>query len=48
MGDPTYRASVQCSHSHNKGEGLRGDVQIGSQCGVQKALIGPRVNEDPE
>lgn len=48
MGDLTIRAPVQHSNIHGNGEGLSGDVQLGSQCGVQKALIGPRVNEDPE
>ena len=48
MGDATYRAPVQRSNIHGTGERLSGDVQLGSQCGIQKAFIGPRVNEDPE
>jgi hypothetical protein len=48
MGNPTYRAPVQSSNIHGNGEGLSGDVHLGSQCGIQKALIGPRVNEDPK
>jgi hypothetical protein len=48
MGDPTYRAPVQRSNIHGNGEGLSGDVQFGSQCDIQKALIGSRLNEDPE
>ncbi|XP_038869881.1 trace amine-associated receptor 1-like [Salvelinus namaycush] len=48
MGDPTYRAPVQHSNIHGNGEGLGGDVQLRSQCVVQKVLIGPRFNEDQE
>ena len=40
--------SSTLTNIHGNGEGLSSDVQLGSQCGVQKALIGPRVNEDPE
>jgi hypothetical protein len=45
MGDPTYRAPVQRPSIHGNGEGL---FRKESQCGVQKALVGPRVNEDLE
>jgi hypothetical protein len=45
MCDPNYKALVQRSNIHGNGEWLSGDGQLGSQCGVQKALIGPRVNE---
>jgi hypothetical protein len=41
IGDPTYRAHVQHSNIHGNGEGLSGDVQLGSQCGILKALIAP-------
>ena len=40
VGDPAYRAPVQCSNVHGNGEGLNGDAQLGSQGRVQKALIG--------
>ena len=39
MSDPSYRAPAQRSNIHGNGDGLSGDVQLGSQCGVQKALI---------
>ena len=48
MSDPAYRSPVQRSNIHGSGEWLSGDVQLGCQCSVQKALISPRVNEDPE
>ena len=35
MSDPAYRAPVQHSNIHGSGE-----VRLGSQCGVEKALIG--------
>lgn len=48
MGDLAYRAPVQCSNVHENGEGLSGDIQLGSQGSVHKALISPRVNEYQE
>ena len=33
---------------HENGEGLSGDIQLGSQGSVHKALFSPRVDEDPE
>ena len=48
MGDPANRAPIQHSNIHGNGEGMSGAVQLGGQGSVQKALIGPRVNEDSE
>ena len=48
VGDPAYRAPVQCSNIHGNGEGLNGDAQLGRQGSVHKACVSPRVDEYPE
>jgi hypothetical protein len=48
VGEPAYRAPIQCSNIQGAGEVLNWDAQLRHQGGVQETLVGPRVNENPE